>query len=121
MPAATAPLVTKTTSTPLRLKVAISPTIPEKSEEGTVVDPSLTTKRRRLPQEAREASADIISRVVAHDPRAEGSKLLVHALISTVDLANVVDLARSLGGQARDEQRHAGSNVRALQSRAIEL
>ena len=97
MPAATAPLVTRTTSTPLRLKAAISPTIPENPGEVTVVDPSLTTKRRRVAQEAREAGADIISRFVAHDPSAEGTKLLVHALIATINLANVVDLARPLG------------------------
>src|SRR5829696_10044265 len=57
---------------------------------------------------------------LALDARAERAQALVDALVSAVDLADVVDLGLALGAQRGDQHRHARPDVRALHARAVQ-
>src|SRR5688572_13184908 len=61
------------------------------------------------------------SGVDALNPRTERAQPLVDPLVAPVDLRDVADGRRAFGAEARDEHRHPGSDVRALQALAVEL
>ena len=56
----------------------------------------------------------------ALDAGAEVAQALVDALVATVDLADVADLAAPLGAQGRQQHRHAGADVGRLDALAAQ-
>jgi hypothetical protein len=48
----------------------------------------------------------------ALDARAQIAQALVDALVATVDLPDIADLAATFGAQRREQHRHAGADVR---------
>ncbi len=56
----------------------------------------------------------------ALDARAELAQALVDALVPAVDLADVADLAATLGAQRREQHRHPGADVRRLDALAAQ-
>src|SRR5205823_73010 len=57
----------------------------------------------------------------ALDARPEPAQALVDALVAAVDLPDVADRGRALGGEARNEHGHSRADVRALHALAVEL
>src|SRR6185436_8604554 len=53
------------------------------------------------------------------DPRAQQPQPLVDPLVAAVDLTDVADLGGPLRAERRDEDRHAGPDVRALHALAV--
>src|SRR5215471_18350471 len=58
--------------------------------------------------------------VLALDPGAEVAQALIDALVSAIDVANVADLGHAVGGQRRDQHRHAGADVRGIDTLAVQ-
>src|SRR5258708_24941893 len=56
----------------------------------------------------------------ALDTSAQIAQALVDALVATVDLADVADLAAPLGAERREQHRHAGADVRRLNALAAQ-
>src|SRR4051794_29357065 len=54
------------------------------------------------------------------DLGAEGAQPLVDALVAPLDLPNVVDRARAVGRECREEHGHAGADVGRLDGAALE-
>ena len=57
--------------------------------------------------------------VLAGDSGTERDQSLVDALVTTFYLPNVVDFARPLGPERRNEEGHAGPDIRAFENTAL--
>src|SRR3954469_22105941 len=87
-------------------RVVVNARIPQLSKSGTT---SFGT------------SVKLVAAIVnASDRRSESVESLVDALVAALDLADVVDEARTLGAKRGEKHRHAGADVRRLEERATE-
>src|SRR4051812_22024990 len=66
-------------------------------------------------------SSSVATLVDALHIRPEGAQPLVDSLVATLDLSDIVDRARSVGAERREQHRHAGANIRRVDRTAAEL
>src|SRR5207248_9693589 len=89
------------------------------ADRRQICRPAGSAREESLPGTASTRDASRTRSRRAFDLGSERAQPLVKLLVATIDLLHVVHGARTLRGERRRKESHAGANIRASQLRAV--